>query len=129
MQLRSGKLKKVLFASPVASPLRSPLFFTPRETLVGATPIRSVREQKEEQEARLRRIMMADSVASLNECLTSTKGKVDRIRQAIDAADHQHGKFNIHALKLYVKTMDAAYDEFNGFLNRIYVDASMRRCV
>lgn len=129
MQLRSGKFKKVLFPSPVASPLGSPLFFTPRGTLSGvvSTPVRSVREQKEEQEVRLRQIIMADTVAALEECLTSTKGKVDRIRQAIDAADQDHGKFNIHALKLYVKTVDAAYDDFNGFLNRVYlVDPTKR---
>ncbi|XP_065080795.1 uncharacterized protein LOC135703477 [Ochlerotatus camptorhynchus] len=53
---------------------------------------------------------MADTVAALDECLTSTRGKVDRIRQAIDAADADH-----------------AYDDFNGFLNRIYlVDPTKR---
>nr|XP_029717010.1 uncharacterized protein LOC109400437 [Aedes albopictus] len=130
MQLRSGKLKKVLFLSPVVSPLSSSaVFSTPTSALgeVVSTPLRSVREQKEEQAARQRNAAMAESVAALEQCLESTKGKVDRIRQAIVAADHDYGKFNIHALKLYVRTVDAANDEYSGFLNRIYlVDPTMR---
>lgn len=128
--MRSGKLKKVLFLSPVVSPLSSSaVFSTPTSALgeVVSTPLRSVREQKEEQAARQRNAAMAESVAALEQCLESTKGKVDRIRQAIVAADHDYGKFNIHALKLYVRTVDAANDEYSGFLNRIYlVDPTMR---
>lgn len=130
MQLRFGR-RKLILSSPVASPSCSSLFFTPRATLpVGytvSTPFPSVREQKEEKETRIRKIKMADTVAALDECLTSTQGKVDRIRQSIVAADHNHGKFSIHALKVYVKTVDAAYNDFNGFLNRVYlVDPTQR---
>ena len=42
-----------------------------------------------------------------------------RIRRAIESANVDHRKFSVHALSLYLKTTDSAYDEFNDFHNRI----------
>lgn len=127
MQLRSGKVKRILFSSPVASPLASPAFHTPIACVCGATPFVSIRKQKEEQQARRDQVKMAETVAALEQCLVSTQGKVERIRRAIQAADQDHGKFNIHALKLYVETVTNAGTEFNSIMNRVYLAEPTKR--
>ncbi|XP_062713798.1 uncharacterized protein LOC109415410 [Aedes albopictus] len=120
MLLRSAGAKKSLFAvSPAAAS---------RTAKVAHTPTLTVKEQKERQSMREADAKMAETVDALVQCCLSTKGKVERIRKAIDEADFDYGKFNIHALNLYLKTVDLAYTEYNDFQNRIYMaDPSKRQ--
>ncbi|XP_039438683.1 uncharacterized protein LOC120419884 [Culex pipiens pallens] len=64
---------------------------------------------------------MAETVAALASCCEKTKAKVTRIKRAVLTAEQDHKKFSVHALKLYLKTTDAAYEEFNSFQNKIYL--------
>lgn len=131
MQLRSGKLiqirKKLQFATPVPSPLGSPLYYTPRAELETSfcatplTPVPSVREQKEQQKARQRRAKMAESLAALEQCFFAAQSKVERVRDSIQKANLEHGKFSYNGLKLYTETVIAAYNDVNSFTNRIYL--------
>ncbi|XP_055612492.1 uncharacterized protein LOC129759094 [Uranotaenia lowii] len=129
MQLRSAKLNRVLFSTPVASLQRSPGFSTPSAEINEGNQLAevSVSEQCAQQDARRERKKMAQSIAALTQCMRTSQGKIYRIQQTILASQGDRTKFNIHAIKLYVKTVDAAYDEFNGFLNQMYIsDPSAR---
>ncbi|XP_052565845.1 uncharacterized protein LOC128093365 [Culex pipiens pallens] len=112
MFLRSGRVKKVLFPSP------STPFSTPTGVL--SAPL-SICEQKEAAERRRREREMAESIDALDQCCQAAKAKVSRIRKAILDAKQDHKKFAYNALKLYAKQVDAAYDEYNSFTNRIYL--------
>lgn len=119
MLLRSAGAKKSLFAvSPATASLTAKVVHTPTLT---------VKEQKEQQLIREADAKMAATIDALVQCCLSTKGKIDRIRQAIQLADHDYGKFNIHALELYLKTVDTAYTEYNDFQNRIYMADPSKR--
>ncbi|XP_058817233.1 uncharacterized protein LOC131680534 [Topomyia yanbarensis] len=119
MQLRSASVKKTLFPG-------SPLFAL-RSAKVLHTPVLSVEEQKKQQEIRETEYKMAESINALVQCCAATKGKVERIRRAIYAAGNDSGKFNIHGLNLYLKTVDSAYMEYNDFQNRIYLSHPSKR--
>lgn len=121
MFLRSGKVKKTLFPAS-ASP-----FLTPQGQDRYSTPVESVREQRERQERRNKEKNMADTVEALHQCCQATRNKVERIRVVIAAANMSHDKFSFHALKLYLKTVDSCYEEFNGFQNRIYLTDASRK--
>lgn len=121
MFLRSGKVKKVLF------PANTTPFLTPRGEERVSSSVQSVREQREQQERRNKEKNMADTVEALHQCCQASRNKVERIRVAIAASNQDHTKFSFHALKLYLKTVDACYDEFNGFLNRIYLTDVSRK--
>lgn len=87
----------------------------------------SVREQLEARREEKLRVEMAETVEALAICCEKTQAKVDRIRQAIQKAKLNHKKFSVHALKLYLKTTDAAYEEFNALQNRIYMTAPAKK--
>lgn len=118
MQLRSG-LKKNLFFTPTGKSSPSAVRY--------GTPVLSVREQLEMQTAAQERSRMAENVNALSRCLETTEAKVTRIREAITTAQLDHRKFSVHALKLYLKTTDSAYEEYNGFQNRIYLSDPARK--
>ncbi|XP_058449018.1 uncharacterized protein LOC131428978 [Malaya genurostris] len=105
MMLRSGG-KKLIF-NAVPSPLAK------------SSPVLSVHEQREEQETQKNKIKMEESVDALSRCCRVAQAKVTRIRRVIELANVDHRKFSVHALSLYLKTTDSAYDEFNDFHNRI----------
>lgn len=116
MFLRSGKVKKVLFPS------------TPFSTPTGEfSVLRSVREQKEEAEQRQKEKEMAESVVALEQCCHAARSKVVRIKSAILNAEQDPEKFTHHGLKLYLKTVDSSYEEYNNFQNRIYLTDPQRR--
>ncbi|XP_053691693.1 uncharacterized protein LOC128740189 [Sabethes cyaneus] len=139
MLLRSGNSKrKILFSTPVGSLASSTIGFSRAETVkspetnnvvsdFATTPIISVRAQKEEQQTRQKQLEMAESIAALEQCLIAVRGKVERIRRAIEARNQDHGKFSYHGLKLYVETTVAAYNEYNSLQNRIYIADPTRR--
>nr|XP_029727998.1 uncharacterized protein LOC109431839 [Aedes albopictus] len=98
----------------------------------GTTPppkeqVPSVSVQKDEQKAAQLKNKMDASVDALSRCCETAKGKIVRIRKAIETANHDYKVFNIHALRLYVKTVDAAYEEYNDFQNKIYQAAPSRK--
>lgn len=145
MQLRSG-LKKKLFFTPIGKTPSSVRFFTPKGTPVQSEseqpvqsvsekpvqsgsdkPVQSVREQLEHQEAEKERSRMAETVAALSRCCETAMAKVNRIRRALETAEFDPRKFSVHALRLYLKTTDSAYEEYNGFQNRIYLADPSRK--
>ncbi|XP_055543556.1 uncharacterized protein LOC129729099 [Wyeomyia smithii] len=67
------------------------------------------------------------NIDAFSGCCESAKGKVNRIRNAIEAAHLDYKRFSIHALQLYMKTVDAAYQEYNDFQNRIYIADPTRK--
>lgn len=95
---------------------------TPFSTPTGVLSVhRSIREQKEAAEKRKKEKEMAESVEALDQCCQATKAKVDRIKKAIVEANKDHTKFAHNALKLYLRQVDSAYEEYNNFQNRIYL--------
>lgn len=117
MQLRSASVKKTLFPF-------SPVF---GKAKVVHSPAQTVREQKDQQSEKEKKSQMADTVEALSQCCASAEAKVQRIRIAIETAGLDYDKFNVHALNLYLKTVDAAYAEYNDFQNRIYLTNPTKR--
>lgn len=107
---RSGLRKRLKYPTPQDK------FSTPQ-----ATPVATVREQKEEQMAKREKANVTEAIAAYSQCCETARGKVDRLRTAIQAAELDHTKFSIHALKTYLKIVDGAYDEYNSYQNKIYL--------
>lgn len=110
MFLRSGRPVRLNFSLPA----------TPHLPTI-STPVASVAEQKIQHVEEKAKTKMAESIASLSQCCERAQGKVTRIQQAVQAANLDHEKFSIHALKLYKKTVESAYEEYNEHLNKIYL--------
>ncbi|XP_052567476.1 uncharacterized protein LOC128093775 [Culex pipiens pallens] len=64
---------------------------------------------------------MAESLAALEQCFFAAQSKVERVRDSIQKANLEHGKFSYNGLKLYTETVIAAYNDVNSFTNRIYL--------
>lgn len=92
-----------------------------------STPVASIRQQKQTQESERVKVTMAENIKAFSKCCETAQGKVNRIRVAIETAEQDHTKFNIHALKLYLKTVDAAYEEYNDYQNQIYLADPSRK--
>ena len=90
-------------------------------------PNPSIEEQKAKQESAKMKSNMAANIDALSGCCESAKGKVNRTRNAIKVARLDYKRFNVHALKLYLKTVDAAYQEYNDFQNKIYLADPARK--
>lgn len=104
-------------------------YYTPREkfSTPGATPAKTVKQQKQEQAAAREKSKVDESVEAYSQCCQAAQAKVQRVRVAIESAQLDHSKFNIHALNTYLKTVDTAYAEANEYLNKIYLAAPSRR--
>lgn len=112
---RSGLRKKLGYQTPAK-------FSTPI-----ATPVGTISEQKEEQMAAREKNKVMETIAAYSQCCDTARGKVDRIRAAIEAAHLDYTKFSIHALKTYLKSVDGAYDEYNAYQNKIYLADPSRK--
>lgn len=104
---RSGLRKRLKYQTPQNK------FSTPK-----STPVASISQQKKEQVEVREKSNMAESIAAYGQCCETARGKIDRIRAAIAAANLDHTKFSIHALRTYLKTVD---DEYNEYQNKIYL--------
>lgn len=104
-------------------------YSTPKEkfSTPGATPAKSIKQQKQEQAAARAKVKVEENIAAYWQCCEAARGKVQRIRKAIATAELDHGKFSIHALNTYLKTVDTAYSEVNDYLNKIYLADPSRR--
>ena len=104
-------------------------FHTPRGKIStpGATPAKSVKEQKQEQAAARAKSKVDESVEAYSQCCQAAQAKVQRVRVAIENAQLDHTKFNVHGLNTYLKTVDTAYAEASEYLNKIYLADPTRR--
>ncbi|XP_062542350.1 uncharacterized protein LOC134210317 [Armigeres subalbatus] len=116
MVLRSGNRKQLKFPG-------NGVYSTPPPN----TTVPSISHQKSQQEAAQLENKMAANIEALSRCCETTRGKINRIRNAIETADHDYQRFNIHALRLYMKTVDSAYEEYNDFQNKIYLADPSRK--
>lgn len=119
MQLRSGVVRKLFLANQSSSPFSTPRAVSGRET--------STSEQKRVQDDRITKNKVAESIEALSQCCQMTRKKVERNRKAIECAELNHTKFSVHELKLYLKTVGSAYDEYNELQNRIYLTDPTRK--
>lgn len=87
------------------------------EREVFGTPIG---EQKKIQDENRRKKKMAEEFQVLIQQRGAVKGKVTRIKKNLQRAEQQRSVPDEFLLRTHLKTIDAAYEEFNTFQNRIY---------
>ncbi|XP_055590366.1 uncharacterized protein LOC129742489 [Uranotaenia lowii] len=95
------------------------MFSTPPNKNRSGESSATVGEQIKSQAEKSKKKQMADPFVALSHQRGAVKGKLTRIKNSLRYAG-EDALPEVHLLQTYLKTIEATYEEFNSFQNRIY---------